>query len=85
MNDLSGRVAIVTGAGRGLGRAMALALAQAGVTVIATAAREVAEIEAVAATERVLAVQADVTRPDDCAQVVEMAQARFGPAGRAGQ
>src|SRR5438094_889835 len=32
--DLSGRVALVTGAGVGIGRAVALALAQAGATVV---------------------------------------------------
>lgn len=42
--DLSGRVGLVTGAGRGLGRAAALALAGAGATV-ATAARSRAQIE----------------------------------------
>src|SRR3984893_5942226 len=41
-------VAIVTGGGRGLGRAMVLGLAEAGIHVVATAARERAEIEAVA-------------------------------------
>jgi NAD(P)-dependent dehydrogenase (short-subunit alcohol dehydrogenase family) len=34
---LTGKVAVVTGAGRGLGRAMALALAQAGADIVATA------------------------------------------------
>ena len=44
-----GRVAIVTGAGRGIGRAMTLGLAQAGIRVVATSVREHAEIDAVAA------------------------------------
>jgi NAD(P)-dependent dehydrogenase (short-subunit alcohol dehydrogenase family) len=77
--------AIVTGGGRGLGRAMVLGLAQAGIHVVATAARERAEIEAVAdevrqscGESRVLPLVADVTQEDDCAQVVDAAVKRFG-------
>jgi 3-oxoacyl-[acyl-carrier protein] reductase len=76
MPRLDGRVAIVTGGGRGLGRAMALGLAQAGATVLVTAARETSELEAVAAEAgagRIVAVRADVTRDEDCARVVEAA------------
>lgn len=79
------RVAVVTGGGRGLGRAMVLGLAHAGIQVVATAARERAEIEAVAedvrqscGESRVLPLVADVTQEDDCAEVVGAALERFG-------
>ena len=81
-NDLiAGRVAIVTGGGRGLGRAMVLGLAAAGVHVIATSARSLAEVEAVAAEAAggtVVPLLADVTRREDCAAVAATAVARFG-------
>lgn len=75
-----GKVAIVTGGGRGLGAAMARGLARAGYRVIATAARERAEVEALAAETdgQILPLVADVTREEDCARVVETALARFG-------
>ena len=78
---LAGRVAVVTGGGRGLGRAMTLGLAKAGATVIATAAREAGEVERVAgeaASRRVLPVVADVAREDDCTRTVAMALDRCG-------
>ena len=78
---LEGHVAIVTGGGRGLGRAMVLGLAAAGARVIATAAREAAEVEAVAAESAngfIIPTIADVTRDQDCARVVAMAHERFG-------
>jgi NAD(P)-dependent dehydrogenase (short-subunit alcohol dehydrogenase family) len=78
-------IAIVTGGGRGLGRALVLGLAQAGIHVVATAARERTEIEAVAeevrqscGESRVLPLVADVTQEDDCAKVVDAAVRRFG-------
>ena len=77
----NGRVAIVTGAGRGLGRAMALGLARAGVQVVATAAREPAEIEAVAAegaAGRIVPLRADVTRAQDAQHLVAATLKRFG-------
>jgi 3-oxoacyl-[acyl-carrier protein] reductase len=78
--DLAGRVAIVTGAGRGLGRAMAEGLAAAGCGVIATAAREPDELAPLAAAfpDRVIVLRADVTDAADCAHCVETAVSRFG-------
>ena len=78
---LEGKVAIVTGGGRGLGRAMVLGLAAAGARVFATASRELTEVEAVAreaGNGRVLAIRADVTLGDDCERVVATALDRFG-------
>jgi 3-oxoacyl-[acyl-carrier protein] reductase len=37
MNDLEGKIALVTGASRGIGQAIALSLGSAGATVIGTA------------------------------------------------
>jgi NAD(P)-dependent dehydrogenase (short-subunit alcohol dehydrogenase family) len=78
-------VAIVTGGGRGIGRAMVLGLAHAGIHVVATAARERTEIEAVAEEvlrscggSRVLPLVADVTQEEDCAKVVDAAVKQFG-------
>src|SRR5262249_31684790 len=83
--DLAGKVAIVTGGGRGTGRAMALGLANAGANMVVTAARNLAEAEAVAANARaetgrdcIAALAADVASEADCARVVDTALTRFG-------
>ncbi|HEX7737062.1 MAG TPA: SDR family oxidoreductase [Ktedonobacteraceae bacterium] len=81
MGKLDGKVAIVTGAGRGIGRVIAEAYLQEGASVTVTAAREQAELDQLAKqdeSERVLALLADVTNPEACEQVVDQTIQRFG-------
>jgi 3-oxoacyl-[acyl-carrier protein] reductase len=80
---LEGRVALVTGAGRGFGRAIALALARAGADVAvnyrasaAAAAEVVRDIEKQG--RRALSVQADVSREDDVRSLIERVQRELG-------
>src|ERR1700687_2680676 len=47
-NELDGKTAIVTGAGRNIGRAIALALAEGGASIVVNARSDRAEAEAVA-------------------------------------
>ncbi len=82
---LSGRTAIVTGAGRGLGRSMALGLARAGANVMLTAARNRREIDMVAeeparspTAGAVRPLLADVANEEDCARVVSETVSEFG-------
>jgi 3-oxoacyl-[acyl-carrier protein] reductase len=79
MKRFEGRVAIITGASTGLGPVMARMMADEGAKLV-LAARRVELVEAVAQGigDDVIAVQADVTQPDDVARMVEAAMARWG-------
>ena len=81
--ELSGRGAIVTGAGTGVGRATALALAEAGCSVAVNYSRSKDAAQAVAAEAAshgvsAIAVQADVANDDDCRRLVQTAVDTFG-------
>ena len=81
MGKLNGKVAIVTGGGRGIGRAIVEAYLEEGAYITLTAAREKAEIENIVrqtGPERALALMADVTDPEECEQVVVETITRFG-------
>src|SRR5216117_4158475 len=80
--ELTGQVAIVTGAGRGIGRATALELARMGADLVvaeldrAGAECTAAEVEGLG--RRVSVVPTDVTRRTDLAAMTERTRAEFG-------
>lgn len=82
--DITGDVAVVTGAGRGIGRGIAQALADAGALVVCAARREheIAETAALInqanGNGRAIAVRTDVTSAADMDALAEAAVAKFG-------
>src|SRR5882757_1997826 len=83
-NELAGKVAIVTGAGRNIGRAIALALAAGGASIVVNARSNRAEADAVAheieaASGKALVHIGDVA---DVAAVQAMADAAMQHFGR---
>ena len=88
--DLSGQVAIVTGASRGIGKGLALGLARAGAAVVCAARtvqeipgelpgtihQTVADIEALGG--RALAVRCDIGIPSDVQHLMDAAAEHFG-------
>jgi 3-oxoacyl-[acyl-carrier protein] reductase len=81
--ELSGQVALVTGASRRLGRAIALGLARQGAAVVVHAQSSREEVEAVAAEIREqggksIAVLGDITHEDEVIRIFEEARQGLG-------
>ena len=73
--DLTGKVALVTGGGRGLGRHFAIGLAEAGADVF-LASRKLASCEKAAAAiealgRRAVAIEADISKPESIEALVD--------------
>lgn len=84
MENLEGKVALVTGASRGIGRAIAVALAGAGADVavnFVSRPKEAAEVEGqiLGLARKCVTLQADVSRAKDVARLVSETEQRLGP------
>ncbi|MFH1951031.1 MAG: 3-oxoacyl-ACP reductase family protein [Pseudomonadota bacterium] len=80
--DLSGKVAVVTGAGRGIGKSTAIALAEAGADVV-LAARTLSQLEEAALQirskgRRALPIQTDVTQKKSVEKLMSSAHDQMG-------
>ena len=84
MGELSGRIALVTGASRGLGKGIALVLAEKGADVVVNYHASAAEAEEVAQAcrqfgVRALALQANVGRADEVEALLRAIDEQLGP------
>ncbi|KAI9781536.1 MAG: Arp2/3 complex subunit, actin nucleation center [Geoglossum umbratile] len=80
---LDGKVALITGAGRGIGAGIALELARRGSNIVVNyassaggAEKVVKEIESLG--RKAIAIKADITNPDEITRMFEEAKSHFG-------
>lgn len=84
MNELNGKVALVTGGDRGIGRSIALALAHAGADVAINYRVEAAQaadacVQIRDGGRRALAIRADVSAAAEVEGMVKTVESRLGP------
>ena len=83
MEQLNGKVAIVTGSASGIGAAVAIGLAKRGAKVVVNYSKSESEANAVAASIRetgseVMVVQGNVARDEDCRKIAAAARKQWG-------
>lgn len=86
MENLDGKIALVTGSSRGIGRAIAVSLARAGADIVVNFVNHSAQAAAVEAEilqlgRKCVTIQADVSRAEEVARLVSSAEKQLGPIG----
>jgi len=79
--EIEGQVVVVTGAASGIGRALARAFAKAGAARVVCADLNLSGAEETAKGINGVAIEANVGREDDIAQLVEKVETEVGPIG----